>query len=150
MQLDEHGEDPEKIRQILQRENISHLIVHLKAFLVDGNADLTPNRTKRLQQAFMRLLQQGKIHPVEKYSHPVRVPYKTKVIEVSSRDNKPSIVLEFIESGKTVHVTQLDNVAQINAGQLLEANSIIGTEPTVMIYSVSSENSFLPRGVSPQ
>lgn len=148
--LDEYGEDPEKVRQILQSEEISHIVVHLKAFLVNGNADLTVGRTNKLQQAFMRLLQQGKISPVEKYSHPVRVPHKSKIIEVSMENNKPVVLLEFVETGKKIRVTQLDNVAQINAGQTLEANTIIGTEPTVMIYSVSSENSFLPSEVKPQ
>ena len=148
--LDKYADEPDKIHAQLQKENISHLLIHLKAFLADGNADLTTGRTKKLQQTFMTLLQKRFIVPVEKYSHPVRVPQKAKVLDIQIQNNRPIVILEFIDTQQKVQITQLDNLTQINIGQVLEANSIIGTEATVMTYSVSSENSFLPAPVKPQ
>jgi len=60
-------EDPAGVRRELSREGFTHLLVHGDFFLQDGNADLEPGRTARLQRRFQALIDTGVLSPVRQW-----------------------------------------------------------------------------------
>ena len=101
--------------------------------------------------ALLQLLKEGKIVPIEKYSHPLKVPEEARVIDLREEGNRKIVTLQFLQSDRTVRIDSLDNVAPIQAGQTLQRNQVIGTEPKVVLYSISDGvNSSIPSVVRPQ
>ena len=64
--LDEHAE-PAALGAALERDGISHLLVNHRFFLVGGNADLRPGRTRQLEERFRRALGAGVLEPLERW-----------------------------------------------------------------------------------
>jgi hypothetical protein len=48
----------------MKKENMSHIVINHRFFLVDNNADLEEGRTKKLQQKFDQLIEQKDLQPI--------------------------------------------------------------------------------------
>jgi len=77
--LDE-TESPDDFQAALEDAGITHLLIHRDFFLVDGNADLEPGRTARLQRRFLRLVSAGLLPTAKKWG-PVEL-YETQGVRV--------------------------------------------------------------------
>ncbi len=66
--LDEH-ERPEDVVAALQRDGITHLLIHHRFFLVGKNAELEPGRTERLRQRFVALADSGLLSPLRRWDY---------------------------------------------------------------------------------
>jgi 4-amino-4-deoxy-L-arabinose transferase-like glycosyltransferase len=64
--LDRHDQPGETVAE-LRAEGITHVLVHERFFLVDGNADLTPGRTERLKRRFDALVADGRLRPTSRW-----------------------------------------------------------------------------------
>ena len=50
-----------------QQDNITHLLINHRFFLINSNADIEPGRTERIQQRFQGLLNSGMLQPKESW-----------------------------------------------------------------------------------
>ena len=78
-ELLEHSEKPLDVIRSLHLDNISHIVINHRFFLVDGNADLQEGRTQKLQKQFQLLIDQELLIPV----HQVKSIVVYKVIETN-------------------------------------------------------------------
>ncbi len=60
----EQSERPTDVVLSLHRDNISHVVINHRFFLVDGNADLQEGRTEKLQLQFQLLIEDDLLIPV--------------------------------------------------------------------------------------
>ena len=60
----EDSDKPLDVIQSLYHDNISHIVINHRFFLVDGNADLQEGRTEKLQVQFQYLIDQKLLIPV--------------------------------------------------------------------------------------
>jgi len=97
----------------------------------------------------MRLLRDGRIKPIRKLDDSVRVPEKSRVMNIEKANGRTLVTLALLQSGTTVQVN-LKTVIDLQKGQILEGGETIGTETKVVLYSVTEEvNSSIPSEVNP-